>query len=46
MSRIANSCVEEAVIIIVVSVKYEQWHRSIEDNKKSLIEQIFFLIAL
>ena len=45
--RIANSCVEQAVIfiIIVVSVKCEQWHKSSAENKDSLIEtkQIFLL---
>ena len=35
MSRIGNSCLEQAVIvvIIVVSVKCERWHKSIENNK-------------
>ena len=36
VSRIANSCVGQAVIviIIVVSVKCEQWHKSSENNKE------------
>ena len=36
VSRIANSCVEQAVIviIIVVLVKCEQWHKSGENNKE------------
>ena len=45
MSRITNSCVEEAVIAIisVVSVKYQQWHKSRERRIKNLteIEHIF-----
>ena len=36
MSRIANSYVGQAVIviIIVVSVKCEQWHKTRENNKE------------
>ena len=31
-----NSCIEQVVIVIisVVSVKCEQWHRSSENNKE------------
>ena len=45
VSRIANSSVGQAVIviIIVVSMKCEQWHRSNANNKEFLSEtkQIF-----
>ena len=36
MSKITNSCVEQAVIVIisVVSVKCEQLHKSSENNKE------------
>ena len=36
VSRITNSCVEQAVTVIVsvVSVKCEQWHKSTENNKE------------
>ena len=39
-SRIANSCVEQAVIVITiaVSVKCEQWHKSRANNKDLLNE--------
>ena len=47
VSRISNSCVGQAVvvIIIVVSVKCEQWHKSNADNKLLLSEarRIFFI---
>ena len=40
VSRIANSCVGQAVIfiIIVVSIKCEQWHKSSANNKEFLSE--------
>ena len=40
VSRIANSCIEQAVIviIIVVSVKCAQWHKSSNKTIMSLIE--------
>ena len=40
VSKIANSCVGQAVmvIIIVVSVKCEQWHKSRVNNKEYLSE--------
>ena len=45
VSRIANSCMEQKVIVtvIVVSVKCEQWHKSGENKIKSLTvtEHIF-----
>ena len=36
VSRITNSCVEQAVIVIIcdASVKCERWHKSSEDNKE------------
>ena len=36
VSRISNSCVGQAVIVIIsiVSVKCEQWHKSNENTKK------------
>ena len=47
--RITNSCIEQAVIvvIIVVSVKYEQWHKNSENNEETLIEtKRIFLLTL
>ena len=36
VTRITNSCVEQAVIVIisVVSVKCEQWNKSSKNNKE------------
>ena len=39
--RITNSCVGQAVVIIIIVVymyKFEQWHISSANNKDSLIE--------
>ena len=44
VSRITNSCVEQVVIVIisVVSVKCEQWHKNREKiNNLTEIEHIF-----
>ena len=49
VSRIANSFAGQAVIvtIIVVSVKYEQWHKSSMKNKEFLNEiKPVFVFAL
>ena len=36
VSKIANKCVEEAVIVIIiaVSIRCEQWHKSSAKNKE------------
>ena len=49
VSRIANTCVEQAVIviIIIVSVKCKQWLKSSANNKEILseIKQIYFYLV-